>query len=254
MTKENKKYKRSEFINNYQLTEEEYHLLPLAARMEYGYKMAGDLLSRVREIGQKIITDEEIPEYLTEFFERNGCEVTRGLELETEEKSTKITRISNTFYPKSASMEVRLNQFMTDLATTKSKIFEDTLRSRLQNELKFLEVGVDFDLEVESPLALLERISTCPITESSLGESQDCIIHFQLKMLIDELDNNDVTIKKPSPHHINYLKIFGYEVIEEEDTITIKQKKKDIVDKNDEMGLFKRFRGEKGCKNNQYQV
>ena len=251
MTKENKKYKRSDYINNYQLTEEEYYLLPLAARMEYGYKIAGDLLSRIRGIGQKIIIDCEMPEYLIEFFEHNGCEVARGLELETEEKSTRITRISNVFYPKSASMEVRLKQFMADLATAKSKIFEEILRSRLQNELKFLEVGVDFDLEVESPLALLERISTCSAADPSLGRSQDGIIHFQLKMLIDELDNNDVTIKRPSPNHINYLKIFGYEVIEEEDTITIKKKAKNLVVKSDDMGLFKRFKGEKGCKNNQ---
>ena len=246
---EKKTYKRNNFINTYQLTEEEYNLLPLNFRMEYCYQKMGDLLSRIREIGQRIIIDEEVDEYLIEFFKNNGCVVT----IETNDadiKSTAITRVSPDFYPKSASDEVRLNQHIYNLATAKSKVFEDILKYRLKNQLKFLEVGIDLDLEGESPLELLDKISFRPISEIALEDSRDYLIYFQLKMLLDELEKSDVTIKKPSSHHIHYLKGFGYEVIEDESTITIKQKTTSLDDKMQTKGFFKKLISEKGCKNN----
>lgn len=246
---EKKTYKRNNFINTYQLTEEEYNLLPLNFRMEYCYQKMGDLLARIREIGQRIIIDEEVDEYLIEFFKNNGCVVT----IETSDadiKSTTITRVSPDFYPKSASDEVRLNQHIYNLATAKSKVFEDILKYRLKNQLKFLEVGIDLNLEGESPLELLDKISSRPISEIALEDSRDYLIYFQLKMLLDELEKSDVTIKKPSSHHLHYLKDFGYEVIEDESTITIKQKTASLDDKMQTKGFFKKLISEKGCKNN----
>lgn len=245
---EKRTYKRSNFINTYQLTEEEYNLLPFNYRMEYCFQKMGDLLARIREIGQKIIIDEEVDGYLIEFFKNNGCEVTIGIDEDSGVKSTTITRISNEFYPKSSSNEIRLNQFIYDLATAKSKVFEEILKYRLQNQLKFLEVGIDFDLEGESPSELLDKISNRPVNAISLEDSKDYIIHFQLRMLLDELEKSDVTIKKPSPRHLYYLKTFGYEIIEGENTITIKQKLKDFGDKTGVIGFFKKLKSENGCK------
>lgn len=248
MAKQDKTYLRKDYINNYRLTEEEYHLLPLKYRMEYCYQLMGSLLSHLLDVGTQLTIDEEIADYVTEFFENNGCKVEHDTDSETNTKKTRITRQSNTIYPKSSSNEVRLNQHIYDLASAKTKIFEDILKERLQTQIKFLEIGVPLDIEGESPAELLERITTYSTLDSSLEESRDYIIHFQLKMLIMELESADVTIRKPSSNHIHYLKTFGYEVIEDDDTITIKQKTKDTDNKSDNMGLFKKFREKKGCK------
>ena len=245
MSKGNKQYLRKDFINEYRLTEEEYYLLPLKYRMEYCFKLVGDLLSHIREIGKKIIIDDEMAEFLMEFFDLNGCEVTRCIEDGAKEESTKITRVSNDFYPKSTSNEIRLNRFIYDLASAKARVFEDILKTRLQSQIKFLEAGIAVDTEGETPSMLLKKISEYPVSELSFEGVQDCLIHFQLKMLMEELESSDVTIKKPSPRHIYYFQSFGYDVIEGEDTITIKQKVKEQTDKNETVGFFKKITGKK---------
>lgn len=221
MEKEKKTYSRRDYLNNYKLTEEEYYLLPLIARMEYCYQNAGGLLNNIREIGQKVIIDEEIPNYLLEFFEHNGCEVTH----EGDERDTEITLISNDSYALDSSVvKARLDDHLYRIIKAKITIFENKklLREQIDQVDEFGKVDLDFEL-----VSFLKSILSSPISELDLDDhDMEFLLESELEMLIEEVENNEnniVTIKRPNDLYIDYLNQKGYEVSDDGENITIRK-------------------------------
>ncbi len=215
-------YSRREYINNYKLTEAEYKLLPVSARMEYCAHQVGDLLSHIDTVGQKICIDESLPQYIYEYFEYNGCSVECQKNPDSQIPMTQITRISDTHYPRSAHVEHRLNQHLYELAMAKAKLFEELYKGKLDMQKNYLDMGIELPLDIESPSSLLNRITNLPVEDLNFFKDNiEYLIEYELKMLMEELEENYVTIKRPHELYIEFLKGKGYRISMDDDNISI---------------------------------
>lgn len=224
-------YYRSDYVRNYSLTEEEYLLLPYLARMSYSQVHFHRILSDLKEVGNEVIIYAYLPDCFEEFFKDSGCEVKKDLPENPEDDGlTTITRITNEVrYNKEPGMDFRVNTYLYNLAQAKATIFEDVLKKSIEAQVKTINNQGILNLDQETPASILKRITSSPIKDMCLKPyNQDYLIHQELSILMEELESNYFTIKRPSDEYIDFLRRKGYMINEDENCISIyKPSKKD---------------------------
>lgn len=219
-------YNRSDYIRNYFLTKEEYLLLPYVARMSYAKALFSRFMADLKEVGNEVILHMTLPEYFDEFFIDSGCEVKRDTPEIKEfdhDEIVVITRVSDKVnYATDPGLDFRVNRYLYDLALAKAVIFEDVLKKSIERQVKIINTQGVLNLHQESPETILRRITSLPLSQMHLEPyNQDYLIMYELRILMEELENNYFTIKRPSDEYIDFLRRKGYMINEDEHCISV---------------------------------
>lgn len=117
-------YNREEFIENYELTKEEYLVLSFEERMEYAHQLFGYKVDDLKQVGDTIVFGHIIDSCFYEYFETCGCRVNEedlGVEI------TEIVKIGENKYEHQECASEKLTNHTKLVGSTKSEIIDEKI-------------------------------------------------------------------------------------------------------------------------------
>lgn len=200
-------YNHEQFIDNYELTKDEYLVLSLEERMEYANQLFGYKVLDLKSVGDKIVFGRVVDSRFYEYFEYCGCQVTQddlGAEI------TEIIKIGESNYEPQEGARQKLENHIRLIAKTKLDIVEERKNNfyKVVKKRKSRQFREKFDYIKE-----IRKIRTCKV-ENLPSYEKRWLIPIELDNLITSINNGteeylDLFV---SEEYIYYLNRNGYKV------------------------------------------
>lgn len=206
-------YNREEFIKNYELTKEEYLVLPFKERMEYANQIFGYKVANLKQIGDSIVFGHVIDDRFYEYFEYCGCQVCQkdlGAEV------TEIVKVAESEYVDQAEVRETIAHHIKLIGSIKAEIIaeKEQIYYKVQKGRKNHHFTEKFNYSQEVQRIKYSKVENLPAYE------QRWLIPVELENLIKSLDdgNQEYLDLLVSEEYLNYLKRQGYAVEQENNT------------------------------------
>lgn len=200
-------YNREEFIENYELTKDEYLVLSFDERMEYANQLFGYKVSELKNIGDTIVFGQTIDSRFYEYFENCGCRINDedlGAEV------TEVVKIGENNYESKAGVKDQLVKHIKLIGLIKAEIIEERKRNyyQVKKGRKSHKFAEKFNYVKEA-----ERIKDCKISNLPAHE-QRWLMKVEIENLIKSIDrgNQESFDLLVNDAYINYLERSGYQV------------------------------------------
>lgn len=183
-------YDRTDFIDSYVLTYEEFYALPEVQQLEYTRRRFGYRLDQLQTVGDSWRFAGFMDTRYYPFFELSGCKI-MGFD------GTLIIRTEMKYLPVSDDAKNKLEYYINMIAQTKAKLIEERIHKKIcevQNNLNF---GIIFDESDFDFKTIIKEIQEASISSSILSDEEKQVLGY---MQIINLVNEPVNVKE------NFLK------------------------------------------------
>lgn len=206
-------YNQEQFIDNYELTKDEYLVLSFEERMEYAHQLFGYKVTDLKEIGDTIVFGRVIDSCFYEYFEHCGCQVNQedlGAEV------TEVIKVGDNNYEPQEGAKEKLKHHTRLIAITKVAIVEERKNNfyRVKKGRKSRQFREKYDFIKE-----IQKIKKCQV-ENLPAYEQRWLIPVELENIVNSIKNGNEECLDlfVGDEYINYLSRNGYNV--EQDTNT----------------------------------
>lgn len=206
-------HNHEQFIENYELTKEEYLVLSFEERMEYANQLFGYKVLDLNNIGDTIVFGSVIDSRFYEYFEYCGCRVTQddlGAEI------TEVTKIGENNYKPQEGAKQKLEKHIRSIAKTKIDIVGERKNNfyKVVKKRKSRQFREKFDYIKE-----IQKIRNCKVENLPAYEKR-WLMPVELENLITSINNGteeylDLFV---SEEYIYYLNRNGYKVEKDNNT------------------------------------
>lgn len=222
-----KSFNRERFIHDYELTRDEYFLLPLEERMEYVKRKYSFILDEIPSIGDIKAIRGTFPFQFNEFFERNGCRVVNFENYDFNIEETEIRRLENVKLEYSEEASKNLDDYIKLVAGAKADMFKSVLVGIYQAKIAALNSENTIPLAPIDEEKILETICSTEFYSTDLPEEiKEYIMLCQLSSVIERIEKlgfADISFRLSSAY-FDYLKNHGYECQKEHKLIKVQNK------------------------------
>lgn len=215
-------YTRNSFINNYNLTREEFNLMPEEMQDSYSSMMCTSIINFVNLVNHEVEIDDGIDSMFASYFSKCGIEL---VEKEVDGKMTTIARctsspISNHLSTCSEIVKRHINY----IGQAKAQIFEEKAKKLLNDYLLFLTTGTPVELERLNLASILSSLTSLSLKELNLDEEQrDYLVHHELLGIMEYINAyQKASLPLSTPDiYLDYLRRRGYIIKEDAEELII---------------------------------